>query len=400
MSATAVGASLTLDIGPVAHGGVCVARHDGQVVFVRGTLPGERVIAEVTDAPAHGRFVRADTVEVVSASSYRVAPPCRYAGECGGCDWQHVRLDEQRHLKASVIREQLTRLGGEPAERWADLRVEEVPGDADGLRWRTRMRYAVDDQGRAGLRAARSHRLVHIDTCLIAASAIDDLGITRGSWPEVTDVLAVAPADARAIALPDPRPGDARVEEHAAGRTWIVDATAFWQVHPSAADTLATAVLELLQPRPGEHAVDLYSGVGLFAGTIADRVGPGGRVDAVESDPTAIAGARRSLHDLTTVHLHEAPVERWLRQTRLRRCDLVILDPPRAGARRAVMEAAIALTPRAIAYVACDPAALGRDIGIAKALGWKLAELRAFDLFPMTHHVECVALLEPASVRA
>lgn len=210
-------------------------------------------------------------------------------------------------------------------------------------------------------------------------------------------MLAVAAARTAAIALPDPRPGEARVEEDAAGRTWTFDATAFWQVHPGAADTLVAAVLELLAPRPGDHAIDLYAGVGLFAGALAEPVGPGGRIDAVESDPTAIAGAKRSLHDVATVHLHEDRVDRWLRQTRLRRCDLIVLDPPRAGAKKQVMERMIGLKPRAIAYVACDPAALARDIATAKALGWQLSALQAFDLFPMTHHVECVALLQPDS---
>jgi len=398
VSTLAEGSRLQLDVGPVAHGGICVARHDGQVVFVRGALPGEQVMAQVTEAPAHGRFLRAETVEVLRASPHRVDPPCRYAGDCGGCDWQYVALDEQRRLKADVIREQLTRLGGETADRWSELVVEAVPGDDDGLHWRTRIQFAVDADGRAGLRAARSHRVVPIDRCLIATQAINALNITMRPWPGASEVLAIAPVDGPALALADPRPGEARVEERAAGRRWTFDATAFWQVHPGAADTLVAAVIELLEPKPGDHAIDLYAGVGLFAGALADRLGPGGRVDAVESDPVAIAGAKRSLHDIATVHLHEDRVDRWLRQTRLRRCDLIVLDPPRAGAKKQVMERMIGLKPRAIAYVACDPASLARDIATAKALGWQLSALQAFDLFPMTHHVECVALLQPASV--
>ena len=390
--------ALTLDVGAVAHGGICVARHNGQVIFVRGALPGETVVARVTEAPEHGRFARADTTEVVVASPHRVTPPCQYAGDCGGCDWQFVDLAEQRHLKADVIREQLARLAGETPDRWADLRVEEVPGGTDGLGWRTRMRFAVDPSGRAGLRAARSHRVVAIDRCLIAAEGIDALGITHAEWPKASEVLAVAPSIGSAIALTDPRPGEARVTESAAGRTFTFDATAFWQVHPGAADTLVCAVLEALEPRPGDHVIDLYSGVGLFAGAVASPIGAGGRVDAVEADAVAIQGAKRSLHDLVNVHLHEARVDQWLRTTPLRRCDLVILDPPRSGAKKAIIDRIARLRPRAIAYVACDPAALGRDIALAKALAWRLASLRAFDLFPMTHHVECVAVLRPDTV--
>ena len=400
MTATqTVGDTLTVDVGGVAHGGSCVARFEGQVVFVRGALPGERVVVAVTEAPGHGRFMRADTVEVLDPSPHRVTPPCRYASECGGCDWQYVALAEQRQLKALVIREQLTRLGGERTERWAGLEVEAVPGDTDGLAWRTRVRFAVE-HGRAGLHPPRSHRVIDIDECLLAVDGIRDLHVTREEWPGASDVLALAPSEGPPLALADPHAGEARVVERAVGRTWTFDATAFWQVHPGAPDALAAAVNEALRPRAGEHALDLYSGVGLFAGALAPALGPGGRVDAVESDPVAMRGAKRSLHDLPTVHLHERPVDRWLRETNLRRCDLVVLDPPRKGAGARVIEDVIRMRPRAVAYVACDPASLARDVATARKLGWSLAGLRAFDLFPMTHHVECVAVLAPDSVSA
>jgi tRNA/tmRNA/rRNA uracil-C5-methylase (TrmA/RlmC/RlmD family) len=157
---------------------------------------------------------------------------------------------------------------------------------------------------------------------------------------------------------------------------------------------LVDAVRAMLRPKPGDHLVDLYAGVGLFAGAYAETLGPGGRIDAVEGDETAVKGARRSLHDLPTIHIHHDRVDRWLRHGSLRRCDLVVLDPPRTGAGREVMERISSLRPRAIAYVACDPAALARDIATARQSGWEMTALRAFDLFPMTHHVECVALLE------
>ena len=378
----------------IAHGGEAVARHEGRVIFVRGALPDERVRVRITDAPAHGRFRRGVVEEVLQPSPDRVQPPCRYADRCGGCDWQFAAVPAQRELKARVVREQLQRLGGEPADRWADLLVEAVPGDVDGLRWRTRMRYAVDGQGRAGLRPHHSHDILPIDQCLLAAPDVEDLDVLGRSWPGVSEILAVT-GDEESLVLPDPRPGMAKLTETALGRTWTLDATAFWQVHPGAAETLATSVLDLIEPRPGEHVVDLYSGVGLFAGAVLSAIGPGGRIDAVESSAVAVKGARRSLHEAEQVHLHEARVDRWLRDTPLRRCDVVILDPPRAGAGREVLHRIFRLKPRGVAYVACDPAALARDVAIARDEGWHLASLRAFDLFPMTHHVECVALLEP-----
>lgn len=389
-----VGDRITLDITSMAHGGEAVGRHEGRVVFVRDALPGESVVAEITAAPSHGRFLRARAVDVVVASPDRVTPPCTYADRCGGCDWQYIALPTQRRLKATVVAEQLTRIGGEPPDRWSHLEVEALQDDVDGLHWRTRMRYAVDAEGRAGLRAHHSHDVVPVAECLIASPAIGGADVLDRAWPGVQEVLAVQP-DGAAVVLPDSVAGSAKVSQRAAGREWTFDATAFWQVHPGAPDALVGAVRAMLRPSPGDHLIDLYAGVGLFAGAYADALGPGGRIDAVEGDEVAIKGARRSLHDLTTIHIHHDRVDRWLRRTPLKRCDLVVLDPPRTGAGREVMERVVALSPRAIAYVACDPAALARDIATVRPLGWDMTGLRAFDLFPMTHHVECVALFEP-----
>lgn len=391
-----VGDRIELDITSMAHGGESVGRLEGRVVFVRDALPGERVLAEITSVPSHGRFMRARAIDIVAASPDRVIPPCSYADRCGGCDWQHVSLPAQRRIKANVVAEQLTRIGGEPADRWSHLEVEAVDGDDEGLHWRTRMRYAVDASGRAGLRAHHTHDVVPVTECLIASPSIGGADVLGRTWLGAQEVLGVQP-DGAPVVLPDPVAGRARVMQRAADRIWTFDATAFWQVHPGAADALVRAVHGLLRPKAGDHLIDLYAGVGLFAGAYAEILGPGGRVDAVESDETAIKGARRSLHDLPTVHIHADRVDRWLRRGPIRRCDLVVLDPPRTGAGKEVMERIAALRPRAIAYVACDPAALARDVATARQSGWEMTSLRAFDLFPMTHHVECVALLEPGA---
>jgi tRNA/tmRNA/rRNA uracil-C5-methylase (TrmA/RlmC/RlmD family) len=387
---------LELEVGPVAHGGHCVARHEGQVVFVRHALPGERVVAVVTEGGEGSRFLRADVVRVLDASPDRVAARCPHAhpGGCGGCDFQHVSLAAQRRMKAAVVAEQLRRLAGLETE----VEVEQVPGDTDGLGWRTRARFTVDRQGRPGLRRHRSHDVEPVEACPLVHPAVAATGVLGRSWPGVAEVRVAAPADGGTpLVLVDGRPqGRARVEEHAAGRSWRVTGTGFWQVHPGAADALVAAVRAALEPRPGEHLLDLYSGVGLFAGALAGDLGPGGRVDAVEADAAAVRDARRNLHDLPTVHLAEARVDRWLRTQRPRHCDLVVLDPPRTGAGRAVVQDLVRPGPRAVAYVACEPAALAHDVGTFAALGWRLERLRAFDLFPMTHHVECLALLLPA----
>ncbi len=321
-----------------------------------------------------------------------------------------------------MVAEQLRRLGG--VER--DVVVEAVPGDEDGLGWRTRVTYAVDAQGRAGLRKHRSHDVVPIDRCLIAHESLQEIGVTERQWSGAEHVEAVVsssgeqavvvtPIDTGAkLRLPHLDPGVSvlvqsgrtsttrvrgrgYVREQGAGRSWRVSAAGFWQVHPGAAQTLVDAVLDFLQPATGESAVDLYSGVGLFAGAIADRLGPGGSIVAVEADQRAVADARRNLHGLDSVRLVAARVDRALRSLGVASTDLVVLDPPRTGAGADVVHGITRLGPRAVAYVACDPAALARDVATFATGGYELRRLRAFDCFPMTHHVECVALLQPLS---
>lgn len=362
------------------------------MVFVRHALPGERVRARVTGR--WSTFLRADCVDVLDAAPGRVEPPCAYAGRCGGCDWQHASLPAQRELKSAVVEEQLRRLAG------LDMRVpvEEVPGAADGLGWRTRVTFSVDAEGRAGFLAHRSHEVVPVDRCVIAHPAVEALGVESRSWPGVRTVTAAASATGGG-ALVQPSPGRrARrvLREDAADRTWQVTGTGFWQVHPGAAATLVDAVLAALQPCEGESALDLYAGVGLFAGALAGRLGAGGRVTAVESGRDAVRDARANLADLSTVRVHSGDVAEVLRRLRLRRADLVVLDPPRRGAGREVIDLLCRVGTRRTVYVVCDPAALARDVRYYLDRGWRLTGLRAFDLFPMTHHVECIATLEPA----
>ena len=352
-------------VGPVAHGGHCVVRLDaadggGRVVFVRHALPGERVVLEVTEGTDGDRFWRADAVEVLDPSPDRVTPPCPYAGpgRCGGCDFQHVTPARQRALKAEVVREQLSRL----ARIDVDVVVEEVPGppphEHDGLRWRTRQRYVDLQGGGHGMRLHRSHEVIEVDDCLIAGATTDHA--VRGVGFEVAD-------------------------------------GGFWQVHPGAPEVLVDTVLSFLAPQPGESALDLYAGVGLFARFLADAVGDPAAVTLVEGDRRACAHAEENVPGATVL---SGDVGAVLADLPVAPVDLVVLDPPREGARRTVVAAVVARRPRAVAYVACDPAALARDVAIFAEHGYALQRLRALDLFPMTHHVECVALLTRGSVVA
>ena len=395
------GRRFEVTVGPVAHGGHCVARHEGRVVFVRHTLPGERVLVTLTDT-SHDRFWRGDATEVLAASPDRVPVRCPVAGPglCGGCDFQHVDLAAQRRLKAAVVAEQLDRLAGIVWTGEVEALSAAERGTADdGLGWRTRMRYAVDDAGRVALRRHRSSELqpVPADGCPIAAPAVR---VTGHSWPAGAELVAAASADG-AVLLQDGRvertsgeaAADGGLVERVAGRGYAVAADGFWQVHPAAAQTLVATVLAGLEPRPGEGAFDLYCGVGLFAGALVDA---GCRVWGLEASRLAIAAARQNLADVGGRARFAADrVERGLAKLPAR-TDLVVLDPPRSGAGRAVVAAVLQRQPRAVAYVACDPAALARDLATATRLGYRVSNIRAFDLFPMTAHVECVALLHPA----
>jgi tRNA/tmRNA/rRNA uracil-C5-methylase (TrmA/RlmC/RlmD family) len=187
------------------------------------------------------------------------------------------------------------------------------------------------------------------------------------------------------------------VRERADGRTYRVGGGGFWQVHPKAADTLVTAVMQGLLPRKGDMALDLYCGVGLFAGALADRIGESGAVLGIESGKRAVEDARHNLAAFPRVRIEQGKVESALPRTGITEADLVVLDPPRAGAGRGTVSHLASLGARRIAYVACDPAALARDLAYFREGGYRVRTLRAFDLFPMTHHVECVAILEPAT---
>lgn len=396
----------TLRVEKVAHGGHFVARHEGQVVFVRHALPGETVRVRFTKGAVGDRFVFADAVRIEEPAPERVASRCPVAGPggCGGCDFQHVDLHHQRELKAQVVAEQLSRLAG--IER--QVTVEPVPGDSDGLRWRTRMELAVNRAGQAGLRRFRSREVIPLDACPIAVEEVAATGVFGRRWPGLRGVDVVVPSTGKPKVVRLPRGArkagtvtervDVPPSEHHPGFTerFTVPTRGFWQVHPGAAATLVGAVLDGTRPHPGERALDLYAGVGLFAAALAAQVGTTGQVVAVESDPASAAAAVRSFADTPAVEVVTARTDVALAKGRCgQAADVVVLDPPRSGAGAETMQQIMALRPRVIAYVACDPAALARDLRTAGDGGYELAALRAFDMFPMTHHVECVAILEP-----
>ncbi|MEY4533481.1 MAG: hypothetical protein RI926_1250 [Actinomycetota bacterium] len=410
-----VGTLCELDITNVAHGGVFVARHDGRVIFVADTLPGERVVARITDA-SQKSFWRADTVEVVKASPDRqehvwsAASVTRDpAQRAGGAEFGHIKLAAQRDLKAFVLEDSLSRMAR--IERRVEVEALEGDNESNGTGWRTRVRLHVDADGRVGPYASRSHNVIEVEDLPLAASRIAELAPFGTRIPGIDFIDLVGPSgdSARSIAgnvdtgKNKKRPAPEPITEMVGKRAFKVDVRGFWQVHRYAAATLSDAVSSvideaLFDPRAANH--DLYGGVGLFSAAVGDRFGSTTRMTSVESDEMATEYALDNLAEWVGARAVTSRVDRYLDSVRR---DLnaiekarfaaatIVLDPPRAGAGKDVVNSLAELSPAQLVYVACDPVALSRDVALLAEKGYELQELRAFDMFPNTHHVEAVA---------
>lgn len=399
-----LGKELTLNIEKVAHGGIFVARHEGRVIFVSHTLPGEKVRARVFEDKG-GSFARAETVEVLEASPHRVKHVWKAAadGAVGGAEFGHIDLNYQLELKADVLEEALSRMAG------ITMRpvVEQAPGDdlANGLGYRTRVQLHVDELGNVGPYRERSHQVVEVRDLPLAVEDIRELGLHLKNWSGVRKIeIASSNTGNIQYSVDKKVKGDERLVERAGGRTFRITGGGFWQVHRKAADILTSAVNEAIAKAGFDKTadnLDLYGGVGLFAGTIAAKFGVDSVITTVEAFKTATEDAKLNLADLPNVRAILAPTERFLdervsshvKNGSPETTATVILDPPRAGAGAKVVGQVLALKPKHIVYVACDPIALARDLKPLTEGGYELASLRAFDLFPHTHHVEAVASL-------
>jgi tRNA/tmRNA/rRNA uracil-C5-methylase (TrmA/RlmC/RlmD family) len=390
-----IGEIIRVEIEKVAHGGHFIARYQGAVIFVRHAIPGEIVEVEVTGLEKS--FVRGDVVAVIEPSPNRVAAPCKYAGSCGGCDFQHVDIARQRQLKSDVIAEQFARI----AKMEVDVEVEEI---STPLHWRTRYAASTNAQGVPGFKASRKNEVVEISSCPILIQEIDFPTLSTSQFKGNQRIeVAIASDGSRSVAKSAQREG--RTAERAKPeliegkeqlfyevnqKKYRVSQSSFWQSNISAPVTLVEAVLKFADPKAGDHILDLYGGVGLFAGAALDLIGPGGRVDIVEGSATATRDAAFNFEGVSNVFVHTGDVVREIKK--FKAANIVILDPPRTGAGKDVIERIATLGARSIIYVACDPAALARDTTYLQDAGYHLEALRSFDLFPMTHHIESVAL--------
>ncbi len=415
---------ILLEIGALSHGPDGVARHEGRVVFVPGTVPGDRVYARVVEE--RPRWARAEVVRRCDAGAARREAPCAWVDACGGCAWQHVDYAAQLAAKAANVHAALARIGGITGA--TELPILAAP---DEWRYRHRIRLHVGPGGTIGYRRHRSHEIVAIDDCVIADAAITAaLPLVRDAVPRIgtrlRDVELIANGRSGVVvamtATERLAPGDDHVIErfitpgtpivgvHLAGRgsqrtvgdvrvfvmpddaTTIVQRPGtFSQVHPAANRVLVASVKRLVG---GGRVLDLFCGAGNLSLPLARA---GSDVLGVDANPAAIADARTSADagGIASARFELAPALRFLSQQGLAGADLVVLDPPRSGAAAEVAQLT-RLRPRRIVYVACDPATLARDTGTLRRNGYEIGQVQPIDLFPQTPHVETVLTAERA----
>ncbi len=392
---------LTLTVGAPANGGSCVARHDGRVVFVRYALPGETVKVRVVGD--HGSYWHADVVEVLEPSADRIEPLCPIAGVDGAgcCDLAFAEPDAARRLKGAVVANQLARLGGYDWRDEDDAAAEPV-GDGSATGWRTRVRLDTSSEGRAGFHRYHSSELITDLACgQLPTGALD--GLHDWVWPPGAQLhVALDDEGVRHIVQSGPRTGrktstqvvEGRYEaaQRVGERIWRVPVTAFWQAHRDAARVYSGLVAGWAQLSAGMTAWDLYGGAGVFAAVLAEAVGETGKVVTVDTSRGASRSARAALADLGWVSVVTDSVRRALTAQQAR-ADVAVLDPPRSGAGREIIGLLAAAEVPRVVHIGCEAASFARDVGLYLGHGYRVEDLRVFDSFPLTHHIECVAVL-------
>jgi 23S rRNA (uracil1939-C5)-methyltransferase len=404
------GALLDVRVERILPGGVGLAHAEGQTVFVSLAAPED--LARVRVESVRGRLVFASVVEVLEPSPARVEPPCPYFGRCGGCDFQQLSYEAQLAAKSEIIRDCLRRVAR--VEPPGEITVEPSP---EVWRYRSRARWQHDPRRLLlGYYERGSHRVCDVADCPVAAPPVNERLLRlralmkEGRLPQAAEFEAVAGDEGVALD-PSAEPGDDGEQvRRINGETYRFDAGCFFQInHALLGPLVAEGLRGTDESRAGAEgsaveisgagdaggtALDLYSGVGLFTLPLARRFA---RVVAVEGNAASAVYARRNLADasLPNARVETSAVGAWLalHAEELGRADFVLLDPPRAGAEPDAVRGIIALRPRHISYVSCDPATLARDLRTLLDAGYRLDSVRAFDMFPQTHHVETVVHL-------
>ena len=388
---TQQGDRVTLTLTSWGRLGEAMADFDGHNVFVAGGIPGERVVAEVVKV--HRKYVSAKVVDVLEASPDRVEPPCPYYGECTGCQWQHLSYDAQLKTKHEKVTDALQRVG-----ELADPPVSEVRPSPDQLGYRNHARFTINRDGALGFINRETRQFVRIDKCLLMHQGVNDLLEELQDHCGETTQLSIRAGKYSGDFLIQPYlvhpeigvlTGQKRYTESVAGQDFLVSSPSFFQVNVEQAAAAADVVRDRLHLTAADVLLDAYTGVGTFAILLAPSVK---RVIAVEESSAAVADAKQNAGDLQNLEFVLGRTEDVLRNLPVKP-DVVVLDPPRSGCQPRALESLIEMAPSRVAYVSCDAETLGRDLKILCQGGYRLDEVAPLDMFPQTHHVECVALL-------
>ena len=380
-----------LDLHSWGRLGEAMASHGGSDVFVFGGIPGERVEAEIV--AIRRKYVAAQVTRVINPSPARVEPPCEYFGQCTGCQWQHVGYDEQLDIKTEIVRDALERIGNFHAPA-----VRPAIASPRRLHYRNHARFNVwRESGALGFTHRERRRFVRIDRCMLMHDGINDIlaklqdrsgetsQLAIRCSPETGDYLVQPTLKNTDVAIPT---GQKTYRESVADQEFQVASPSFFQVNVWQAARLAELVRDALELTGNEILVDAYAGVGTFAVLLAPYAR---RIVAMEESTAAIADATKNACGHPNVELVTGKVEEVLPNLDVTP-DAVILDPSRSGCQPPVLESLVAQRPHRIAYVSCNPESLARDLRTLSR-GYCIQSIQPVDMFPQTHHVECVATL-------
>ncbi|MDC0193064.1 TRAM domain-containing protein [Pelagibacteraceae bacterium] len=382
----AIGDIITLNVGNIANGGHFIGRHNDQIIFVRHSLTGE--IANVKITAVNSKFAFGDAIEIIKKSKDRVNAPCKYAHPegCGGCDFQHIDPIAQLNLKKIVIQDQFKRIAK------IEINPEIISKDSlKGLNWRTRLNLAISENKKLGLHAHKSNKIIEIDECLIAVEGINKSEIFNKKWEYENNIKISYSSDndMNITQLGKNISGSDKLNEIVDDNKYYISPKSFWQSHKNAPNFILEQVLKFANIKEGERVCDLYGGVGLFTLPISKILGENGEVHLIEVNSVCIADATEMFADIKNIFIHHGTVEQKLGS--IKKINTIILDPPRNGVSKQVINQMIEKKPQSIIYVSCNPSTLARDTKILTDNNYILTNIVGLDLFPMTHHIECVA---------
>ena len=381
-----IGDIVTLNIGKIVHGGHFIARHNNQVVFVRHGISGE--IANVKITSINSKLAFGDAIEILKTSKDRVKSPCKYSkpGGCGGCDFQHISPEIQKNLKKIIIQDQFNRIAK------IDINPEVISTEPlTGLNWRSRLDLAISNNGKTGLYSHRSNEIIEIDECLIAVEQINKSKVFSKYW-NTSGRLSISVSSENELNVNQAGKnilGSDELKEVVDDNTYTISPKSFWQSHKNAPRLLLQQVRKYAKIKLGDRICDLYGGAGLFTAPMAKLTGEAGEVHLIERDNDCIKDAKKMFKTKKNIIIHHGKVEQKL--GKIKNIDIIILDPPRNGAGKQVIHQIIDKKPKSIVYVSCDPTSLARDTKILIDNNYTLSNVLGLDLFPMTHHIECIA---------